>query len=293
LQRLHRKVAVIDGVIGFTGGINILDDFVDVPEDQGRRSPRFDFAVRIEGPLLQDLIRLQDDLWIRLAWRYSKDWKEWYRRLRHWQKLRVAQLATRLPRSTPGMRAVLLPRDNLRHRKTIEDAYVESLAQAKQQALIANSYFFPGRRLRHALRQAAQRGVRVRLLLQGRAEYRLQYWASRRLYAPLLRHGMELYEYMPSYLHAKVAVIDDRAMVGSSNMDPFSLLLAREANVWVEDARFTAGLRQALEYEMSAHCRQVTLDGLRRAPWFQSALDWTAYFLLRAAVALTGKGSEY
>lgn len=293
LRRLHRKMAVVDGTIGFVGGINILDDYVDVPDDGGRRSPRFDFAVRIEGPLLQDLIRTQDELWIRLAWRHSAHWREWYRRFRHWQKTRVGRLAAQLPRFEPGQRAALLLRDNLRYRKTIENVYVNALAQARHHAIVANSYFFPGRRLRQALKQAAQRGVRVRLLLQGRAEYRLQHWASRNLYRPVLEHGIELYEYMPSYLHAKVAVIDDCAMVGSANMDPFSLLLAREANAWIDDAAFAAQLRQALEHEMASHCRQVTLDDLRRVSVFVRMLDWFAYRLLRVGVALTGKGSEY
>ena len=293
LRRLHRKVAVVDGAIGFVGGLNIHDDYVDVPNDDGRPSPRFDFAVRLEGPLLQDLIRTQDDLWIRLAWRHSAHWREWYQRFRHWQRTRVERLAAQLPRFEPGMRATLLLRDNLRYRKTIENTYVQALAQARGHAIVANSYFFPGRRLRQALKQAAQRGVRVRLLLQGRAEYRLQHWASRNLYGPLLAQGIELYEYMPSYLHAKVAVIDDCAMVGSANMDPFSLLLAREANVWIDDAGFAAGLRRALEHEMEAHCRQVTLDGWKRASVFARMLDWCAYRLLRMGVALTGKGSEY
>lgn len=293
LRRLHRKMTVVDDAIGFVGGLNILDDYVDVPNQGGELSPRFDFAVRIEGPLLQDLIRAQDELWVRLAWRHSRHWREWYQRFRLWQASRNQKIAARLPRFQPGLRAALLLRDNLRYRKTIEDVYVKALSGASREIVIANSYFFPGRRLRQALKHAALRGVRVQLLLQGHAEYPLQHWASRNLYGPLLRHGIALYEYQPSYLHAKVAVIDDCAMVGSSNMDPFSLLLAREANVWIDDADFSAQLRQALAYEIDSHSRQMTLGGLKKVSVFARALNWLAYRLLRIGVALTGKGSEY
>ena len=92
---------------------------------------------------------------------------------------------------------------------------------------------------RRALMQAAQRGVRVVLLLQGRVEYRLQHYATHALYDQLLAAGIEIYEYQASYLHAKVAVVDGQwATVGSSNIDPFSLLLAREANLAVQDSGF-------------------------------------------------------
>jgi cardiolipin synthase len=95
--------------------------------------------------------------------------------------------------------------------------------------------------------QAAQRGVRVMLLLQGRVEYRVQHYATHALYDQLLAAGIEIYEYQPSYLHAKVAVVDGSwATVGSSNIDPFSLLLAHEANLAVQDDGFAAELRASL-----------------------------------------------
>src|SRR5690606_10586931 len=128
-----------------------------------------------------------------------------------------------------------------------ESVYLKTILHAEKEVLIANAYFFPRRRLLKALEQAAQRGVRVRLLLQGRSEYAMQYRACRYMYGKLLDDGIEVYEYMASYLHAKVAVMDACAMVGSSNLDPFSLLLAREANVYVRDAGFARELADALE----------------------------------------------
>ena len=293
LRRLHRKVTVIDRRIGYVGGINIIDDLEDVPDDGQGPKPRFDFAVRIRGPIVQDLDKAQSDLWVRMAWRRRDDWAEFYQRLRGWRARRARKAAESQEQFEPGMRATVLLRDNLRFRKTIENVYVHALENATHDALIANSYFFPGRRLKAALKRAAQRGVRVRLLLQGRAEYALQYRACRSMYQKVLAGGIEIYEYQPSYLHAKVAVIDGCAMVGSSNMDPFSLLLARETNVFISDEGFAAALKDALERELSNSCNRVTVESYARHSWFQRLCDDVSHFLLKVGVALTGRASEY
>src|SRR5690606_21437143 len=187
-----------------------------------------------------------------------------YQRLKNWGEWRRARIVKPMARFSPGRRAAFLLRDNVRFRQTIENVYLATLSKARHDILIANAYFFPGRRLRKALEEAARRGVRVRLLLQGRSEYPMQYRACRYMYCKLLDDGIELYEYMASYLHAKVAAIDDCAMVGSSNLDPFSLLLAREANVYVRDAAFAAELKDALETEMRDNAQRVTEQSLQR-----------------------------
>src|SRR3546814_3990865 len=120
------------------------------------------------------------------------------------------------PGFDPGQRACWRMRDNIRFRQSIENVYMTAVKHAQKEVLIANAYFCPRRGLLKALERAAQRGVRVRLLLQGRSEYAMQYRASRYMYCKLLDDGIELYEYMASYLHAKVAVMDDCAMVGRS-----------------------------------------------------------------------------
>ncbi|MEJ6668658.1 MAG: phospholipase D-like domain-containing protein, partial [Alcaligenes aquatilis] len=213
LRRLHRKMLVVDERIGFVGGINILDDFDDVPLINGQGMPRFDFAVRCEGPIVDDMVRAQQALWLRMAWRRRKDWDSFTQRFtlwREWRKRRQERKkAEQAGQVFEGIRATLLLRDNVRHRQQIEQAYLQLLCKAKEQVILANAYFFPGRTLRRHIEQAAVRGVRVRLLLQGHAEYFLQYRACRFMYGKLLDHGIELYEYKASYLHAKVAVIDD------------------------------------------------------------------------------------
>src|SRR5690606_33258676 len=133
------------------------------------------FAVRVQGPMVDDIARAQRALWLRMAWRRRDDWASFYQRLTNLRKWMRARRRNSQPVFKPGHRAALLLRDNLRFRQTIENVYLATLEQATTSILIANAYFFPGRRLRKALEEAARRGVRVRLLLQGRTEYPMQY----------------------------------------------------------------------------------------------------------------------
>jgi cardiolipin synthase A/B len=197
-----------------------------------------------------------------------------------------------------AQRAAFVIRDNLRHRRDIESAYLDAIRLARTEIVIANAYFFPGRNFRHALIEAAARGVRVVFLLQGRVEYVLLHYASRALYRNFLRAGIEIFEYRRSFLHAKVAVIDHRwATVGSSNIDPMSLLLAREANVVIDDAAFARELRISLNeaIEMGAH--QVV-----RASWERRShslsmriMTWICYGLVRflSGWSSYGRGGEF
>lgn len=147
----------------------------------------------------------------------------------------------------------------------------------------------PALRLRRALILAAQRGVRVRLLLQGRYEYWVPYRATQKLYDQLLAAGIEIYEYQASFLHAKVAVVDDAwATVGSSNLDPLSLLLAREANVVTNQAEFVQTLRQDLEKAIAQGATRVDPQTYLNRSWMQRSADALASAVLRFGVFLTG-----
>ena len=133
----------------------------------------------------------------------------------------------------------------------------------------------------------------MRLLLQGRYEYFMQYHSARPVYRQLMQAGVEIYEYAESFLHAKVAVIDanhDRpwATVGSSNLDPFSLLLAREANVVVADAEFAKSLKEGLEKAINFESQRIMPQTLLERSPFQRAMDWVAFALMRFAIWLTG-----
>jgi cardiolipin synthase len=189
--------------------------------------------------------------------------------------------------SLPAARAGLLLRDNLRYRNTIERAYRKAIGQARHDIVIANAYFLPGGRLRRALIKAARRGVKVTLLLQGKYEYFMQYHAARPVYGALLEAGVEIHEYAAGFLHAKVAVVDGRwATVGSSNLDPLSLLLAREANMVMDDHSFAQALRKRLEDAIQGG-RRLQSEQYSRRPWFERLLDLAAYALMRLALLVT------
>nr|WP_249204797.1 cardiolipin synthase ClsB [Achromobacter sp. Marseille-Q0513] len=287
LRRLHRKVSVIDGQIAYVGGINIVDDYDDLDPTDGLTAPRFDFAVRVRGPVVTDAAYAQDLLWVRLNWARLR------RHPRDWNRMRLTKPHHVAVAPCGQMRAALVLRDNLRFRQTFERAYLLGITEARRDILIANAYFFPGVQFRRALARAAARGVRVRLLLQGKVEYRMQYHATRSLYDQLLRDGIEIYEYMPGYLHAKVAVIDNVATVGSSNLDPFSLLLAREANVVIDDQPFAWDLQERLETAIREGGRFIRPLDYQRRGLLRRWVDAASYVLLRIGVALTGTSDKY
>jgi cardiolipin synthase len=275
LRRMHRKLAVIDGRVAFVGGINIIDDL----SEPGLTHPRYDYAVKVRGPVLGPIHREAQRLWAQVAWVS----------LRHRWRPRVR---TRVVTEYAGpQRAALLVRDNLRHRNEIEEAYLEAIDSARQEVLIANAYFFPGLRFRRALVNAARRGVRVVLLLQGRVEYALLHYASRALYGSLIDAGVEIHEYQPSFLHAKVAVIDGRwATVGSSNIDPFSLMLAREANIAIEDPHFCTELRESLQRAIEVGALFIRRNAWHHQPWPRRATIWLAYAIARFLMGMAGYG---
>jgi cardiolipin synthase A/B len=294
-RRLHRKLCVVDGRLAFCGGINLLDDHYD-PNHGVLDQPRFDFAVRVNGPLVADMHDTMQRLWARL---------QVVREVRQGDVAGTLQAARGAARAgaerdesalavTPGAVAALVLRDNFRYRRRIESTYRVAIAQAHSEILIANAYFIPGVQLQRALLRAARRGVRITLLLQGRYEYFMQYHASRAVYGMLLDAGIEIIEYEASFLHAKVAVMDSVqgeavATVGSSNLDPFSLLLAREANVFVRNDAFAAELRGQLLQAMAQQGRRVEPAEHSHRPWQTRVLSWVAYALMRAALLVTGK----
>ena len=272
LRRLHRKIVVVDREIAFVGGINIIADRAtpDLP-------PRYDFAVAVEGPLVDVIRHSSQRLWSAVSWRHCR---------------KRGNSGKPLPDSTftgGEIRAAFLMRDNFHHRRDIEAAYLQAIEAAKDEIILAHAYFLPGRHFRRALKRAAERGVRVVLLLQGKMEYLLEYFASRALYGNLLTAGIEIYEYRTTFLHAKVAVIDGHwATVGSSNIDPFSLLLSNEANVAVEDETFSAALSESLKGIMATDGFRIMPDRWKQQPLRLRFFSWLCYSLLRWMQGISG-----
>jgi len=302
LRRLHQKLCVVDGQIGFVGGINMIDDRVDLnhgPTEQ----PRLDFAVQVQGPAVARMAQAVRALWTR-AW-LGRDVREELAALARSTepvaRLRGLLRRLRMPGRAglqsdegelPPVRAAFVLRDNLRQRRTIERAYIDAIRGARERVDLVTPYFYPGQAFRRALRQAADRGVHVRLLLQGKLDYRVAGLAARVLYGELLAHGVQVFEYMPAFLHAKIGIVDgDWATVGSSNIDPLSLLLNLEANLVVHDIAFAQELRTAFETALAESQRvvepQIPGRGLI-AIAARALVAWCAYVYLRVAGA-TGR----
>jgi cardiolipin synthase A/B len=284
LRRLHHKITVIDGNVGFVGGINIIDDY-DIPNHSHYNvPPRIDYAVKLEGSLLPELTTRTHRLWRSIAWVH----------LRKPNVIAVKSSTNINFKSNQeyGMKAALVIRDNVLHRTDIEDAYLAAIQQAQSEITIANAYFVPGRKFRQALLAAAKRGVKVKLVLQGRMEYFLMF-ATQAFYSKFLSAGIEIYEYKKSFMHSKVAVIDQQwATVGSSNIDPFSLLLAREANVVIKDSAFANTLRTDIESSIRDGALQVNPIYWAQASLPKRAASWIAYSLVRIFLGVIGHASE-
>ncbi|HEX2540022.1 MAG TPA: cardiolipin synthase ClsB [Caldimonas sp.] len=301
-RRLHRKLCVVDGRIAFCGGINLLDDFID-PTHGTLEKPRLDFAVRASGPLVADAHETMTRLWWRMQAAHEARHYDFDAALASMERaaeagtdmnderMRSEDLRPPPGPEGPGVLAGLVLRDNLRFRKRIEHFYRFAINQAQKEILIANAYFVPGIHLQRALVRAARRGVRITLLVQGRYEYFMQHHTSRALYGMLLDAGIEIIEYAPSFLHAKVAVFDGvrgaMATVGSSNLDPLSLLLAREANVFVRDDAFAGELRAHLLDAVRSGGSRVEPASHRRRPLLHRTLAWFAYAMMRVALFAT------
>ncbi len=299
-RRLHRKLCVVDGRICFCGGINILDDYYD-PTRGRLAEPRFDFAVRVTGPLVGDAHQTMTRLWLRMKAAHEMRHYDFSKALEVVRRAASAgtdaddpQLSasdlSRGDEGTPPLAGLVL-RDNFRFRKRIEHFYRYAINQARHEIVIANAYFVPGVALQRGLLNAARRGVKVTLLLQGRYEYFMQHHTSRAMYGVMLDAGIEIIEYEPSFLHAKVAVFDSEqgsiATVGSSNLDPLSLLLAREANVFIRDERFVAELRGHLLDAVKNGGKRVEKAAYSKRPFVQRGLAWVAYSAMRIALFAT------
>lgn len=280
MRRLHHKLVSVDGEIGFVGGINIIDDRLDVKHGV-TDTPRLDFAVELRGPVVAAIERTIRTVWTRAA--LGADWRAEALALARGSQpfVQFNAMRERLRRSSDRddpatmqplepTRVALVTRDNLRQRSAIEHSYLDALASACVRIDLISPYFYPGRYFRLALIQAARRGVAVRVILQGKVDYPLAALAARVQYDEMLTHGIQIFEYTHAYLHAKVAMVDGRwSTVGSSNIDPMSLVLNLEANVVVQDDDFARVLGAAFE---RAIAQSVRVESPRRMAGWRSVL---------------------
>jgi cardiolipin synthase len=237
-RRMHRKIVVIDGELAFIGGINFSADHLS---DFGPQAKQ-DYSVEVQGPIAAEIHH------------FARSAVEPARRRRWWPR-RVPRPDAR--RAVGHAEAMFVVRDNDEHNTDIERHYRAAIRLARDSVTIANAYFFPGYRLLRDIRDAARRGVRVRLILQGEPDMAIVKVAAGMLYDYLTAAGVRIMEYCERPLHGKVACVDGTwATVGSSNLDPLSLALNLEANVMIRDGEFASVLHERLEWLIENHCRE-------------------------------------
>jgi cardiolipin synthase len=224
--RNHRKLLLIDGTVGFTGGIGLADVF---SPDAQTKSHWLDCVVEMSGPVLDDWHRLFAGTWRRSAGR-ELDVQMHSGEVRH-------------PGERGSVAAGSGPGPN-----QLERSVRKHIRKAKTRVWIATAYFWPSNRLRRALRRAARRGVDVRLLLPGpNTDAPAARGAARLFYARLLSSGVVIYEYQPTFLHSKMVLCDGWASIGSSNLDRWGVLWNLEANQEIEAPAFARQVATMLE----------------------------------------------
>jgi cardiolipin synthase len=258
--RDHRKLLVCDEQVAFIGGFNIAPEYEGDGVTRGWR----DVALRLEGPLAAELAASFDDMFERADFRHKRIF-----RLRKFsaKKLVPAQ-DWQLLLSGPG-----------RGRNPLLHALHCDLANARSVQIIM-PYFLPTQRLRRKLAQAARRGGSVQLILPAKSDVQLSLLAGQSLYRRLLKSGVEIHEYEPQILHAKLVVVDGAVYVGSANLDPRGLRINYELMVRFEREAFVEQARAIFEQTLG-HCRRVDLQEWRASrTWWQKVKQRWAYFLL-------------
>jgi cardiolipin synthase len=259
-NRTHRKLLVVDGIIGFTGGVGIADIWLGNAEDPDHwRDTHF----KLEGPAVAQMQAAFMDNWI-----------ETRGCVLHGEPY-FPQL------TTAGTHfAQLFKSSASEASESVRLMYLLSITSAVKSVRIANAYFVPDSLTVATLVAAQRRGVRVEIIVPGRqTDAMVVRKASRSRWADLLEAGIAIYEYQPTMYHTKVMVVDDLwTSVGSTNFDNRSFRLNDEANLNILDAEFALGQARLFEAD-KARSKEMTLDRWRGRPWHQRAADWLAGLL--------------
>ena len=269
-RRLHRKIVVVDGEVAFVGGIN----FTAVHLGDYGPGAKQDYAVEVRGPIVSDIRHASLNLF-----RHAR--KELPLPLKADQHTRT--------RHAGSAWVMLATRDNNHHTSDIEDQYLRAIRSANHRLVVANAYFFPGYRMLRELRNAARRGVHVTLILQGEPDMPWVRHCSTFLYSYLLRGGVVIHEYCKRPLHGKVALMDrEWVTVGSSNLDPLSLSLNLEANLFIRDPQLNQRLHDHLQSLARKHCSEITAAKATRGFWWRAPLTFLSFHFLRHFPAIAG-----
>jgi cardiolipin synthase len=266
-NRDHRKLLIVDGKIGFTGGINISSTYANSSFFRSSRSPKRSSAnpvgwrdthIKIEGPAVASLQYHFVEAWVNQD---AGDLAE------------ANYFPTLAPAGDKLMRVLATDPDR---DSEIYKSFITAINEAKSSVNITSAYFVPDRQFIVALTSAAKRGVDVKLVLPGVSDHGLVMHAGRSFYEELLSNGVKIYQLQVAVLHAKTAVIDGTwSTVGSANIDRRSFLHNYELNVVVLDPGFGRDMESAFAEDLR-DSKEVTLQEWRRRPWKDRLREFAA-----------------
>jgi len=258
--RDHRKILVVDERVAFVGGFNIASEYVG----DGVTCGWCDVGLRIEGPLARELATSCDVMLGRADFRHKR-----FARLRKSAvQEEVVMEGEQILLGGPG-----------RGTNPIKRALSSDLSRARDVKIVV-AYFLPSWSLRHELAAVVERGGRVQLILAGKSDVLLSQLAGRSLYRRLLKAGVEIFEYQPQILHAKLIIADDAVYVGSCNLDPRSLQINYEIMVRIQSEQMAQQAREIFDANLK-HSVPITRQAWResRTIWRRLKQRW-AYFIL-------------
>lgn len=261
-RRMHEKVVVVDGLKALVGGINIADRYNAVNEGQ----PWLDFALFAEGRVALQLFTY-----------CSADWKT---------------PAKDVPMTVHSIKQCCSVRvrynDWVKGKHQVWKTYFHAFNHAQKSISIICSYFLPGSILMHRLFLAAKRGVKVKVVLAGPSDVMLAKYAERYLYKKMIRKGIEIYEYKPSVLHAKLMVVDERLVtIGSFNVNNMSAYASMELNLDVRNRPFAKKVQRLVDEIIETHCIPVRERSIARVGVLRNMLQKTAYEVVRVLLNLS------
>ena len=277
--RLHHKVLLVDGEEAIIGGLNVANRYNGLRDNK----EWLDFAVSIRGPECVHVLYIMKRLWNRT---FLKS-KEWSRETIH-----------NIPAQNDNVRVKVVQNNWYRNKIEILKSYRLALKHSRKSMILLASYFLPGRNERKLFRDASNRGVDITIVLSAESDAPVFKRATNFLYRFILRNNIKIFEYLPSNLHAKVAIVDGRwSTIGSYNLNHLSDYGSIEMNVNIMDEKFTGEFETLLQDIIRKDCRQVTFENyIHRKTWFDRLIDWSSYqmirLLLRILFRLTSRGPK-
>jgi len=259
-RRLHQKIVVIDSKIALIGGINIADRYMGTAD----KKPWLDFALLVGGKICEDISNICDGFWERkfLNKRIKNNIKKLDNKI--YPLLRIRQ------------------NDWIREKNQISRSYKNAFRNAEKYITIVGAYFLPSRKLRHLLKKAVERGVKVKVILSKKSDERIFQLAMDYLYRWMHKNNIEIYEYYPSVVHGKAAVVDDTWLtIGSHDLNFLSTYGLIEMNIDVVDSDLAKQFNSYLENIIKNECIKVTKEHLEKRWFFERFLSWMTYVLVR------------